>query len=91
VGAKGITYPESFLVLALGNLAYTLPAVPASLGIYEITFISIFKILGINDSLGITFILVRRVLGLFISGIGIIPLLKRKSLCELRKKADSSP
>lgn len=90
VGVKGITYPESFLVLALSNLAFTLPAVPASLGIYEITFISIFKILGITDSLGIAFILVRRVIGLVISGIGIIPILKRRSLRKLKKRADSS-
>jgi uncharacterized protein (TIRG00374 family) len=88
VGAEGISYLDSFLVLALGNLAYTLPAVPASLGIYEITFMSIFRILGIPIRMGITFILVRRFIGLSISGIGIIPILKRKSFRELRKKTD---
>jgi uncharacterized protein (TIRG00374 family) len=84
VGAEGISYLHSLLVLALSNLAFAFPAVPASLGIYEITFISIFKILSVPASLGITFILVRRVLGLIISGIGILPILKKKSLGELR-------
>ena len=86
VGVKGITYVDSFIVLALGNLSYTLPAVPGSLGIYEITFMSIFRIMSIHASLAITFILVRRVLGLIISGIGIIPILKRKSLRDIGKK-----
>jgi len=91
VGVNGITFLDSFLVLALSHLSFVLPAAPSSLGIYEITLMSIFKILSIHASLGIAFILVRRVLGLIIAGIGIFPILKRKSLPELRKKAASVP
>lgn len=91
VGAAGVTYLDSLLILALGNLSYTLPAVPGSLGIYEITFITIFRILKVETGLGMAVILIRRVLGLLISGIGIIPILKKKSLRQLRNEAAAGP
>ncbi|MBD3413102.1 MAG: flippase-like domain-containing protein [Candidatus Aminicenantes bacterium] len=91
VGIQGVSYPESLLILALSNLSFTLPAVPGSFGIYEITFVTIFKILSIPISMGITFILIRRVLGLTISGIGILPLLKGKTRRKLREKKLSLP
>jgi len=86
VGIKGTSYLESLLILALSNLSFTLPAVPASLGIYEITFVTIFKILSIPISMGILFILIRRILGLTISGIGVIPLLVGKTRRKLREE-----
>lgn len=91
VGIKTASYPESLLILALSNLAFTLPAVPGSLGIYEITFITIFKVLSIPVSSGIIFILVRRVLGLLISGAGIIPLFTEKTRDKLKEKAEYIP
>lgn len=91
IGVAQTSYPESLLILALSNLSFTLPAVPASLGIYEITFVTIFKILSVPISLGILFILIRRVLGLTISGIGIIPLLKGKTRRKLKKEDVSIP
>jgi uncharacterized protein (TIRG00374 family) len=91
VGASGVSFLDGFFILALGNLSYTLPAVPASVGIYEITFVTIFRILKIEAGLGMAVILIRRVLGLFLSGIGIFPILRRKSLRRLRDEADAVP
>ncbi len=91
VGIKGISYAESLLILALSNLAFTLPAIPGSVGIYEITFVSVFKILSIPAGLGVIFILIRRVLGLAISGAGIIPLMQGRTRDKLQDKADVIP
>lgn len=91
VGIKGISYAESLLILALSNLAFTLPAIPGSVGIYEITFVTVFKILSIPAGLGVIFILIRRVLGLTISGIGIIPLMRGRTRDKLKDNAEVIP
>ncbi len=91
VGIKGTSYADSLLILALSNLAFTLPAIPGSLGIYEITFVTIFKILSVPAGLGVIFILIRRVLGLTISGIGIIPLMRGRTRDKLKDNAEVIP
>lgn len=91
VGIKSTSYADSLLILALSNLAFTLPAIPGSLGIYEITFVTIFKILSIPAGLGVLFILIRRVLGLTISGIGIIPLMQGRTRDKLKDRAEVIP
>ena len=82
MGLKDITFMDSFLIITLGTVAFLLPIVPGSLGIYEITYIGIFAILGLGTDVGLTLVLLRRILALAWAGIGLIPLLKRKNNME---------
>jgi len=79
MGLKDISFVSSFLIISLGTVAFLLPIVPGSLGIYEITYIGIFAILGLGTDVGLTLVLIRRILALAWAGIGLIPLLKRKN------------
>lgn len=79
MGLKDITFLDSFLIISLGTIAFLLPIIPGSLGIYEITYIGIFALLGLGTDVGLTLVLIRRILALAWAGIGLIPLLKRKT------------
>ena len=78
MGLKNITFLDSFLIISLGTVAFLLPIIPGSLGIYEITYIGIFAVLGLGTDVGLTLVLIRRILALAWAGIGLFPLLKRK-------------
>jgi uncharacterized membrane protein YbhN (UPF0104 family) len=56
--------------------------IPASLGIYEITYVSLFALLGINIQFGLAMILIRRIMGLSWAGLGMIPMLTKKNIKE---------
>ena len=65
------------------------PALPASLGFYEITYVSLFVLLGIDLEAGTALILIRRILGLVWAGIGIVPLWRGAG--RLRTGTDAPP
>lgn len=77
VGADNITYLDCFLIVSLGTFSFIIPAIPAAIGIYEITYISLVTLIGIKIDFGVAMVLMRRILGLLLAGIGLIPMLKR--------------
>lgn len=79
IGLRGITPLKSFLVTTLGILANIVPVIPAGIGIYEMTFMSLFAILRVPQKSGIAVILVRRLLNLFLAIIGLLPMLRMKT------------
>lgn len=68
---------KCFLVVTLGSF-YTFLPVPGSMGVYELTYVSLFALLRIEMSAGISVILLRRVIGLLWAGIGLLPLVKAR-------------
>jgi len=77
VGADNITYLDCFLIVTLGTFSFIIPAIPAGIGIYEITYISLVTLIGIKIDFGVAMVLMRRILGLLLAGIGLIPILKK--------------
>ena len=71
VGAK-ITFLDCFIIVSMGVIAFIIPTLPNSIGLYELTYLGIFTMLGIDVDYGIAFIIMRRVLGISIAGIGLI-------------------
>jgi len=78
LGAPEVGWLKCFLLVMLGSLSYLIPALPASLGVYELTYLSLFALLGIDLQSGLAVILVRRVLGLVWAGLGLFPMLGRR-------------
>lgn len=79
IGLRGITPLKSFLVTTLGILANIVPVIPAGIGIYEMTYMSVFAILRIPQKAGIAVILVRRLLNLFLAVAGLLPMMRGKA------------
>ena len=90
IGADNISFLDSFLVTALGNLAFIFPFIPASLGIYEATYVALFALLGKGTDVGFTLVILRRILALLWAGIGLLGMLKAgvgtREAGELEKK-----
>lgn len=82
IRAVNITFLDCFLLVILGAFSLSLPMIPASLGIYEITYVSLFALLGIDIQFGLAMILIRRILGLIWAGLGMIPMLTNKNAQE---------
>ncbi len=76
IGVKDISYVESFIVTILGNLACVIPFIPASLGIYEATYVGFFALLGRGTGVGLTLVLMRRIIALLMAGFGLLGMLK---------------
>ncbi|MCK7479433.1 MAG: hypothetical protein M0C28_20360 [Candidatus Moduliflexus flocculans] len=51
---------------------------PGSVGVYELTYVTLFALLRIQMSSGMAVILIRRVVGLVWAGIGVFPLMKKR-------------
>ena len=79
IGAANISFLDSFLITVLGSLAFLLPLIPGSLGIYEATYVALFALLGKGTALGFTLVLIRRIIALLWAGIGLVSMLKMKS------------
>jgi len=90
LGVEGITVFESFLIVSLGTFAFIVPAIPASLGTYDITFLALFALFGIASESGGAAILVRRILALGWAGAGLVfmSIARRKSQQEKFELAD---
>ena len=82
IRAVNITFLDCFLLVILGAFSFSMPMIPASLGIYEITYVSLFALLGIDIQFGLAMILIRRILGLIWAGLGMIPMLTNKNTQE---------
>jgi uncharacterized protein (TIRG00374 family) len=78
LGGNSTTFFKCFLIVTLGSFYSFLP-VPGSMGVYELTYVSLFALLRIDMHAGMAVILIRRVVGLVWAGIGLIPLMKKKS------------
>lgn len=76
IGIKDISFVDSFLVTILGNLAYIFFFVPGSLGISEATYVGLFALLGMGTDIGLSLVLMRRILGLLLAGFGLGGMLK---------------
>lgn len=74
-----------FLIVTLGSF-YTFVPVPGSVGVYELTYVSLFALLHIEMSSGMAVILVRRLVGMIWAAFGLIPLVRKRS-----RKAVSGP
>jgi len=79
IGAANISFVDSFLITVLGSVAFVIPLIPGFLGIYEATYVALFAMLGKGTALGFTLVVIRRIIALLWAGIGLIPMLKRKS------------
>jgi uncharacterized protein (TIRG00374 family) len=77
LGGETPTFFKCFLIVTLGSFYSFLP-VPGSVGVYELTYVTLFALLRIEMSSGMAVILIRRVVGLVWAGIGVIPLMKRR-------------
>jgi len=78
IGATNITFPDSFLITVLGSLAFVFPLVPASLGVYEVTYIALFALLGYGTDIGFTLVLIRRIMALMWAGMGLVGMMRFK-------------
>jgi len=72
IGARDITFVDSFIITALTNLALIFPFIPASLGIYEVSNVGIFALLGKKSDVGITLVLIRRIIAMIMAGVGLL-------------------
>ncbi len=71
------TYINCYLIVTLGSFYSFLP-IPGSMGVYELTYVSLFAILKIPMSAGMAVILTRRIIGLAWAGLGLVPFLRKK-------------
>ena len=78
LGGTSTAFFKCFLIVTLGSF-YTFLPVPGSMGVYELTYVSLFALLRIDMHAGMAVILIRRVVGLIWAGIGLIPLMKKKA------------
>jgi uncharacterized protein (TIRG00374 family) len=76
IGAKNISFMDSFLITVLGNLAFMFPFIPGSLGVYEATYILVFAILGKGTSVAFSLVLIRRIIALLWAGMGLLGMMK---------------
>ena len=87
IGATNISFLDSFLITVLGNLAFMFPMVPASIGVYEVTYVALFALLRKGTDVGLTLVLIRRLIALIWAGIGLLGMFKftRKKREKLSK------
>jgi uncharacterized protein (TIRG00374 family) len=74
----GLTFIKSLLVITLGNIALLVPTVPASLGVYEITNIGVFALLGWGAAIALSMAIIRRVIMLLWTGTGLLIMAKHQ-------------
>lgn len=90
IGAE-VTVGESFLITTLGSLSMIVPFIPASLGIYEVTYAGLFVLLGLDAGMGVTLVMIRRIIALVMAGVGLLTMLmvgkgKKPGAVEGRKR-----
>ncbi len=90
LGTADISWLQCYLLVTLGSLAYLVPALPAALGTYELTYMSLFALLVIDLEAGIAVILIRRVLGLVWAGLGVFFLFLKRGRITKTDLPDSS-
>ena len=78
LGGTHPTFFKCFLIVTLGSFYSFLP-VPGSVGVYELTYVSLFALLRIEMSAGMAVILIRRFVGMAWAGLGLIPLVRKRA------------
>jgi uncharacterized membrane protein YbhN (UPF0104 family) len=73
----------------LGNVAFLLPGVPASLGVYELTNVGVFKVLGWSAGMAVALSVIRRLLALAWTAFGLLALYWRQRRSGSRRTAGS--
>jgi uncharacterized protein (TIRG00374 family) len=86
VGGSQVGLFKCFLMVTLGSF-FTFIPVPGALGVYELTYVSLFALLGIDMSVGMAVLLARRILSLAWSGVGLVPILRKRSVQGRRAEA----
>ncbi len=79
LGMGTITFLNSFLIVSLGSIAFVMPVLPGGIGVYELTYIAIFKLLGLSTAVCMGLVITRRVVALTWAGLGLIFLAKGKN------------
>ncbi len=93
LGGQTPSFFKCFLIVTLGSFYSFLP-VPGSVGVYELTYVSLFALLRIEMSAGMAVILIRRFVGMIWAGLGLIPLLRkrtRRAVSEYEQPRDPAP
>jgi uncharacterized membrane protein YbhN (UPF0104 family) len=72
MGAEGVTPIKAFLAVSLSVFGFMIPAIPASLGTLEITNFALFALLGLGAGTGFSMTVIRRILSLVGSGVGLV-------------------
>jgi len=85
LGAPGLSLIKSLLVISLGNVALLLPTVPASLGVYELTNVGVFAILGWSAGMAVALSVIRRLLALAWAAAGLLALFWRQRKPRIRR------
>ncbi len=91
IGMHTITPLKSFLVTMLGIVANIVPVIPAGIGIYDMSYLPIFAIFRIPLRFGITVVLLRRLLNLFMAVIGLLPMLRMRRRPPVKVEAAVVP
>ncbi len=89
LGGDAPSFFKCFLIVTLGSF-YTFLPVPGSMGVYELTYVSLFALLRIDMTAGMAVILLRRVIGLLWAGIGLMPLVRARAARSLRGTEERS-
>jgi len=71
IGAAGVTVVKAFLVVSLSVFGFIIPAIPGSLGTLEATNVALFVLLGLGAGTGFSMTIIRRILSLIGSGVGL--------------------
>jgi uncharacterized protein (TIRG00374 family) len=79
---------KCFLIVTLGSFYSFLP-VPGSVGVYELTYVSLFALLRIEMSAGMAVILIRRLVGMIWAGVGLVPLIRKRARKTVRPTGPS--
>jgi len=66
-----------------------LPGVPASLGVYELTNVGVFKVLGWSAGMAVALSVIRRLLALAWTAFGLLALYWRQRRSGSRRSAGS--
>ncbi len=72
LGIANQSFTSSFIITTLGNLAFVIPFIPGSLGVYEATYIAVTALVGIKPAIGLALVLIRRILALILAGFGLL-------------------
>jgi uncharacterized protein (TIRG00374 family) len=66
-----VSFLDSFLIVSLGSFAFIMPGLPGGIGVYELSYLAIFKLLGLDTTIGMALVIARRVIALIWAGAGL--------------------
>jgi len=72
LGFSEITFLKSFLIVTLGSIAFLMPVLPGGIGVYELTYLTIFELLGLSTTVCMALVITRRVIALIFAGTGLL-------------------